>query len=126
MSDLESIGMDPRLSISVYPRPDTQYKNKGSLNFDIIRTKIFKERPLPKHHDLMVYSIYAMIAFATGLLAILINGAEDEFSRLKAKITIDIMGVPPDNMMWLAWIFFTLFSMGIAFCSAVLIVYVAP
>ena len=74
----------------------------------------------------MVYSIYAMIAFATGLLAILINGAEDEFSKLKAKITVDIMGVPPDNMMWLAWIFFTLFSMGIAFCSAELIVYVAP
>jgi hypothetical protein len=76
MSELESNGMDPRESMKVYPRLDQQYKSKGSLNFDISRSRIFKDRSLPARHDLMVYGIYLLIALSTGLLTVSIAGAE--------------------------------------------------
>lgn len=117
--------MDPRLSFKVYPRLDQEYKARGSLDFDMIRTKIFKDRPEPPRHDVMVYTIYAFIGILTGLLAVLLTGLEDEFSKYKAKITSDIIG-GSDNNMWMGWLFFCFFSTGLAFIVAVLIVYKAP
>ena len=67
--------MDPRESMKVYPRKDSQFTRFGSLNFELIRTKVFVDRPTPKNHDLLVYLIYAIIGIATGLLAVCMTGA---------------------------------------------------
>ena len=45
MSQPYLLGMEPRYSLKVYPRLDKLYTTKGSLNFDLIRTKIFRDRP---------------------------------------------------------------------------------
>jgi len=84
--------MDPRLSIKIYPRLDEKFKLKGSLNFDLIRTKIFKERPETKHMLLLTYAIYSLIAIGTGFTTLLMTGIEEELSKYKAKITDDIIG----------------------------------
>ena len=125
MTDLEAIGMDPRESFKIYPRIDQQFRTKGSLNFDIIRTKIYKERPQPPRHDCMVYTIYLLIGLMTGLLTVCIAGAEQGFSKLKINIVNDIIG-GSENNMFMAWSFFSIFGTGLAFCAAVLVVYVAP
>jgi hypothetical protein len=39
------IGMDPRKSLKIYPRMDNIFKSKTSFNYDMMRTKIFEERP---------------------------------------------------------------------------------
>ena len=117
--------MDPRESFKLYPRKDTQYTRFGSLNFELIKTKVFLDRPTPKYHDYMVYLIYAIIGIATGILAVCITGAENEFSWLKVRITQDIIGGSNNNLAW-AWVFFTSFSIGLAFIAAVMIVYKAP
>ena len=36
--------MDPRRSMQEYPRKDTYYRTKSSLNFETIRSKIFLQR----------------------------------------------------------------------------------
>ncbi len=66
--------MDPRLSIKVYPRLDQKYKLKGSLNYDLLRTKIFREQEPPKQLLLLTYVIYALIAFSTAVVGICIVG----------------------------------------------------
>jgi hypothetical protein len=37
--------MDPRESMKVYPRKDSQFTRFGSLNFELIKTKVFLDRP---------------------------------------------------------------------------------
>lgn len=36
--------MDVRSSFMQYPRPDNMYKKKDSLDFDMMRSKIYLER----------------------------------------------------------------------------------
>ena len=36
--------MDPRRSFREYPRKDTYYRSKSSLDFDVVRSKIFLKR----------------------------------------------------------------------------------
>jgi chloride channel 7 len=117
--------MDPRGSFHTYPRVDKLYKQRGSLNFDIVRTRIFKDWSEPMNHDLMIYFIYALIGISTGLIAVFITGAEDEFAKLKARITSDIIDGQSDRMV-LGWLFFTLFSTGMGLLSSVLVAYKAP
>jgi len=38
------MAMNARESVLVYPRPDSSFKGKHSLNFDMMRTKIYIER----------------------------------------------------------------------------------
>lgn len=130
MSEVYGIdGMDPRASFRAYPRVDKVYLNRGSLNFDIVRTRIFRNWPEPHNHELMVYLIYLLIGVSTGLICVLITGAEDEFSRLKARITDDIINgeaaITEPTMYW-GWFFFTGFSVGVAYVTSVLVAYVAP
>jgi len=62
---------------------------------------------------------------STGLLTVLVAGAESEFSKLKWRITDHTIG-GSENKMFFAWGFFTIFSTGLAFIAAVLIAYKAP
>jgi hypothetical protein len=57
-----------------------------------VRTKIFKKQAEPINHELMVYLLYLLIGISTGLITVFITGAEDEFAKLKARITSDIIG----------------------------------
>lgn len=40
----EVVTMDPRSSLKVYPRKDNYFHGKKSLNFDMIKSKVFVER----------------------------------------------------------------------------------
>ena len=117
------IGMDPRQSIKVYPRLDQKYLKKGSLNFDLIRTKIFKYQDQPS--IVVVYLIYALIAVGTGVTSVLITGIENEIAKFKARVTDQVINGMGNNMLW-GWVFFTCISMGLAFIACVLVVYLAP
>lgn len=119
------VGMDPRLSIKIYPRLDEKYRLKGSLNFDLLRTKVFKEQEEPRQMILLTYAIYSLIAVGTGLSTVLITGAENEASKFKAKVTDEIIGGMGNNMIW-GWVFFTCISTALAFLGGALVVYVAP
>ena len=123
--------MDPRGSFHTYPRVDKIYQSRGSLNFDIVRTKIFKNWGEPINRELMVCCIYALIGVCTGLICTFITGAEDEFAKLKARITSDIIRGYEDEghergYMLEGWLFFTLFSTGFGLLSAILVAYKAP
>ena len=36
--------MNPKVSLKIYPRPDTFYRSKSSFNFDAMRSKIIFDR----------------------------------------------------------------------------------
>lgn len=122
---IERIGMDPRSSLLEYPRLDSQYRARGSLNFDLIRTKIYKERARVPNHDCMIYFIYTLIGVSTGVLAWLITACTNEFTMLKTRLTSNIIGDDSDDLTG-SFFFFSFFSSGLAFIAALLVVYYAP
>ena len=119
----ERIGMDPRSSLLEYPRLDSQYRTRGSLNFDLIRTKIYKERARTPNHDIMIYFIYTLIGIATGILTWCINAFTNEFTILKNQLNDNLIG---EGGLVAASFFDMFISSGLAFIAAVLVVYFAP
>jgi hypothetical protein len=100
------------------------YKSRGSLNFDLIRTKIFKERQQDQKHDWMIYLIYSLIGVSVGVVTWLITVFTNDFAVMKDRITSDLMG--GQNDMVGSFFFFWFFSSSLAFIAVVLVVYFAP
>lgn len=77
--------MDPRGSISVYPRLDLSFGSKKSLNFDMMKTEIFVKRGWTPQAEAARWFAYLLIGFFTGLTAFLMALLEEYLmdSRLK-------------------------------------------
>ncbi len=69
--------MDPRRSFGEYPRKDTYYRSKSSLNFDVIRSKIFLNRSETKCDRLNRWLSHMMIGVGTGTIAFCMATVED-------------------------------------------------
>ena len=125
MTEKFIVGMDPRLSINVYPRLDRKFERRGSLNFDLARTKIFRNRPEPPRLWLLRYKIYALIGVGTGLATVLITELENALFFMKVSVTNNIIGGAGNNLTW-GFVFFLSVSVVLGFAAAVLVVYMAP
>jgi H+/Cl- antiporter ClcA len=119
------LGMDPRRSVCHYPRIDTKFTLKGSLNFDLLRTQIFKNQQPPSNHMALTYAIYFLIGIGVGTTIFLITGLESQFSKYKTLLTDEIIGGMGNNLYW-GWVFFTMLSTALAFIAATLVVNMAP
>jgi hypothetical protein len=79
--------MDPRGSLQVYPRLDSEYRLKRSLNFDMVRSEIFLKRYEDKRVHFFQFSTKsatllkwvacALIGFFVGIIAFLMARFED-------------------------------------------------
>jgi hypothetical protein len=58
--------MNPISSPKIYPRVDQKFKTHGSLNFDLLRTKVFKERPKISHEYIFEFLAHFLVAVAVG------------------------------------------------------------
>ena len=117
--------MDPRSSLKKYPREDNAFKQKGSLNFDLLRTKIFREREKPRFYEGQLYLALMLLGFLTGFVASLMALGEDLLFGVKVNLTNRIIGGELENMAW-AYIYWVCYSVGFAFIGSVLCVYWAP
>ena len=59
-------GMDPIRSPKIYPRVDQKFKTHGSLDFDLLRTKVFKERQKIICEDIFEFIAHLLVAIAVG------------------------------------------------------------
>ena len=69
--------MNPRATLKIYPRPDTYYKNKASLDFDMMRTKIMVERKGSSIESIAIWCAHILCGFVMGIIAFLLSLAED-------------------------------------------------
>ena len=65
--------MDPRFSFKSYPRVDNAFKSFKSLNFDLIRHKIFEARTKTWKTQLMMYLAFSVIGITMGFIASLMQ-----------------------------------------------------
>jgi hypothetical protein len=69
--------MDPRESVQTYPRIDDKFRKKHSLNFDMMKAKIFVDRREPTSVAIWRWVVYFFIGFITGLLAFVMARVEE-------------------------------------------------
>ena len=67
--------MDPRQSFGVYPRFDSAFKKKKSLNFDIMQTELFLNRE--KQSEGWQWLAYLIIGILIGVIAYLMSLFEE-------------------------------------------------
>jgi len=67
--------MDPRHSFGVYPRFDSAFKKKRSLNFDIMQTELFVNRETQSEG--WQWLAYLIIGILVGVIAYLMSLFEE-------------------------------------------------
>ena len=117
--------MDPRSSLGMYPRPDTTYKTKHSLAFDMMQTQIFQNRGEPASVGLMRWVCYFIIGVGVGLTAFMMEVIEENLVEGRDRIIEKVLH-HSDNDQFLAWGFLALWSFGLAVVASFLTIYVGP
>lgn len=114
--------MRPNSSLKVYPRLDTEFKKKDSLDFQRTQGNVYKQRPTGNHIQGFLWIACLIIGATMGTLAFLLDFIVDHLMVLRWEITQAAMGAS-----WVAALLvLVVFSMGLIIISSFLTVYVAP
>ena len=76
--------MNPRMTLKIYPRPDTFYRGKSSLNFDAIRSKIMLDRS--SQGEIYLWVAHVLCGCFVAVLTFLLISSEDRLTVLRAKL----------------------------------------
>ena len=119
------IGMDPRFSLKQYPRKDTIFQHKKSLNFDLIRAKVYREREKSKMTDFMEYVAYILLGVAVGFVSALLSMSEEWITSNKSTYANKLIDGTSNNL-FKAWAFFSCISICMAVSASCLTVWWGP
>ena len=123
--DQPDVGMDPRFSNKVYPRRDNIFQHKKSLNFDLIRSKIYVERVRDQYDILWEWAAFFIIGTLTGLTAAIMSNIEETITEFRRDQSDDIIGGDSDKLP-LAWLFFSGLSIACVFVASCMTVFWGP
>lgn len=73
--------MNMRETMKIYPRPDTYYRNKSSLDFDMMRTKIMEERSGSGKESIVLWLTHVVVGIVMGFIAFLMTLVEDKLTE---------------------------------------------
>jgi hypothetical protein len=83
--------MDPRTSLHIYPRFDSDYRKKKSLNFDNMKAEIFFNRKETKYVRCAQWFAYFLIGVITGVFAFLMSLLEEWLLDKRMSIADQIL-----------------------------------
>ena len=69
--------MNPKVTMRIYPRPDSYYKNKSSLDFDMMRSKIFVDRKGSSKEGAILWLAHVICGVLMGLIVFILSVCED-------------------------------------------------
>ena len=115
--------MDPRRSLKEYPRQDTYYKNKSSLNFDVVRSKIFLKKDEGPLGRLNRWFVHGMIGVSTGTVAFCMASVEDWLTTKKSEVAQDMI---TEGKTYEPYFYYVGFAVACALSATLLTVYIGP
>ena len=118
------VPMHPKKSLQLYPRPDNVYTHKSSLNFDLMRTRIFLDRK-GTHTDVYVWLAHALIAVAVATIAWALAGLEDWFVGGRARIVQSLLDKHEGSSIT-AWLFYAASAILFVLTASILTIFVGP
>ena len=74
-----------------FPRKDYAYMKDRSLNFDLLRTKIWKDRYKSLVVKFMEWSAYAIVGLSVGLVAAMMTDIEHHLIHFRREYTDKII-----------------------------------
>ena len=115
--------MDPRRSLQEYPRKDTYYKNKSSLNFDVVRSKVFINLTDSKCDRFNRWVSHGLVGVITGTIAFMMATTEEYLTDKKSGVAQDYLS---DGHRMSAFFYYTGFAVACSLVATLLTVYVGP
>jgi ribosomal protein L16/L10AE len=73
--------MNIRSTMKIYPRPDTYYRNKSSLDFDMMKTKIMEERSGSGKESMILWIAHVVVGIGMGTIAFMMTFVEDKLTE---------------------------------------------
>ena len=123
--DAAPVMMDPRFSLKTYPRKDNIFLHKKSLDFDLIRGKLFVERKRDNLEVIMEWVAFGIIGVLTGLTAAIMSNLEEKITFFRRNHADEYIDGSDDNMVP-AWLFFSGLSVCCVLISSIATVYWGP
>ena len=117
--------MDARFSEKQYPRRDNAYKAKKSLDFDIMRAKIYQDRKKDMLTDFMELSAFVLVGIFVGFTAAIMTNIEENTTSFRKNLADDIIGGDSNNI-FSGFLFFSGASACLVLLSAIMTVYWGP
>lgn len=117
--------MNVRATMQLYPRPDTYYQNKASLDFDMMRSRIMLNRPGGEKEGIALWSAHVICGVLIGILAFILTWLEDAITEWRAN-TVQVLITRNDNNLTAAYFFYIGSAIILVFAASALTVYVGP
>jgi hypothetical protein len=70
--------------VTSFPRKDNAYKSKSSLDFDMMRSKIYIERKGRAQEEIILWFTFCLVGFMTGVLAFMLTYCEDKLTEWRS------------------------------------------
>ncbi len=113
--------MNPRMTLKIYPRPDTFYRGKSSLNFDAMRSKILLDRS--NQGELYLWIAHIFCGVFVALLTFLLMTCEDKLIEFRTHFLQNLIDRHENSIAYIWYAGSALFLVTIA---VLLTVYVGP
>ena len=118
--------MHPRMSLAIYPRPDTAFANHSSLNFDMMRSKIFLDRPTKQLHEgLWLWVAHALTGIFVGTITFLLTLCEDKSVNFRKNTMQSQLEAHNDNATT-SYFFYMSFGVLCVVLACALTIYIGP
>ena len=117
--------MMTKASLRQYPRPDTVYQGKSSLNFDMMRAKIFEDRK-GVHQEVYVWIAHLVVGFFVGCAAFILSYIEESLVHFKANTVQHLISNQNGNYTIQAYSFYVLFGTVCVLIACSLTIWVGP
>ena len=127
--------MDPLRSPRMYPRIDDKFRSYGSLNFDLLRTKIAHEqnrRARDWVYTPVVHLLIALIVAGMGLALFFLQLFLSDIRTIlfndvfKGKMIPTYLGTTYAYKPGTAWLIFWIFGLGYVLIGSLFTNYLAP
>ena len=123
--DEAPVMMDPRFSLKTYPRKDNIFQHKKSLDFDLIRTKVYVERKRDGCEIFMEWVAFSIIGVLTGLTAAIMSNLEEKITIFRRNTADDIIDGTKGDLV-VGWLFFSGISCACVLIASLMTVYWGP
>lgn len=110
-------------SFRIYPRIDKDFKKKNSLDFDIARSLVNKQRPKGTNVTLLFWLNVGLAGIGIGIVTFLLDILCEGLAEFRAKFSGQ---VSHDENMAVGWIVNICFTLAYTLIACLLTVYVGP
>ena len=117
--------MPMRSSFQEYPRRDTVYRTKPSLDFDMMRTRIYLKREGRAQEEIIVWIMHIIVGIMTGTLCFCLTFCEDKMTVWRATNMQKLIN-EYDNELVASYFFYAGVAVAFVLFASSLTVYFGP